>query len=54
MALIPAKEFLARFKKRKPEPPKENESDRYYDAMGDLIEQHPIGRPRPRGCGDPS
>ncbi len=25
-------------------------SDCYYDALGDLVESHPIGRATPHGC----
>lgn len=54
MPLIPAKEFLERFKARKPLPtPTESERDRYFDALGEIVEQHPIVPRRVRGCGNP-
>jgi hypothetical protein len=43
--MIPAKEFLERMKKRNNNPPpitQESESDKYYDALGEVIEQYPI------------
>jgi len=34
---------------------KEAAEDAYFDAMSDLVDTHPIGRPVPHGgCGDPS
>jgi len=53
VCLLIHEEGLRHDKDGKLEPPRGNATDDYFDALGDIVEAHPIGGHRRGGAGNP-